>query len=115
MSDVSNRIAKLSPEKRAVLARALATRGAAPAALEPIAIVGLACRFPGGVADDESYWRLLAGRVDAISEVPADRWDSAALYDPDATAPGKIATRWGGFVDGIDRFDPYFFGIAPRE
>src|SRR5207244_2837656 len=82
---------------------------------EPIAIVGLGCRFPGGVVDPEGFWRLLHAGVDAVTEVPAARWDVDAYYDPDPDAPGKMYTRWGGFLEGIDRFDPRFFGIAPRE
>ncbi|UQA61054.1 type I polyketide synthase [Polyangium aurulentum] len=81
---------------------------------EPIAIVGMACRFPKA-ADLDAFWRLLREGVDAVTEVPNDRWDAAALYDPDTSAPGKLNTRWGGFLDNISRFDPQFFGISPRE
>ncbi|MBI1357397.1 MAG: SDR family NAD(P)-dependent oxidoreductase [Acidobacteria bacterium] len=82
---------------------------------EPIAVVGLGCRFPGGAQDAESLWRLLCDGVDAVTEVPADRWDVDAYYDPDPSVPGKMCTRWGSFLDGIDRFDPAFFGLSPRE
>ncbi|HMG20645.1 MAG TPA: type I polyketide synthase, partial [Kofleriaceae bacterium] len=82
---------------------------------EPIAIVGLGCRYPGGVEDAESFWRLLEDGVDAVTEVPADRWDVGAWYDADPEAAGKMTTRWGGFLSGLDRFDPGFFGISPRE
>lgn len=82
---------------------------------EPIAIVGLGCRYPGGVSDPESFWRLLDEGRDAITEVPRERWDIDALYDPNPEAPGKTTTRCGGFLDEIDRFDPAFFGISPRE
>ena len=82
---------------------------------EPIAIVGMACRLPGGVTDPKSFWRLLEQEVDAISEVPRSRWDVDALYDPDPDAPGKVTTRCGGFLADIDRFDAAFFGISPRE
>src|SRR5262249_29234807 len=82
---------------------------------EPIAILGMGCRFPGGVTDPESFWRLLDEGLDAITEVPRTRWDVDALYDPGPDAPGKMTTRWGGFVADIDRFDPAFFGISPRE
>src|SRR3546814_7661991 len=81
---------------------------------EPIAIVGMACRFPGS-PDLESYWRLLEEGRDAITEVPRERWDVDALYDPDPAAPGKMSSRWGGFVADVDRFDAEFFGISPRE
>ncbi|WP_437917387.1 SDR family NAD(P)-dependent oxidoreductase [Sorangium sp. So ce302] len=94
-------------------ARAPAPRAAA--ATEPIAIVGFGCRYPGGVRDAESFWKLLADGVDAIREVPKQRWDIDALYDPDPDAPGKMITRHGGFLDDIDLFDPAFFGISPRE
>ena len=85
------------------------------ASAEPIAIIGAGCRFPGGVTSPAEFWDLLHDGVDAISEVPADRWDIDAYYDPDPKAPGKMVTRSGGFVTGVDRFDPQFFGIAPRE
>jgi acyl transferase domain-containing protein len=82
---------------------------------EPIAIVGLACRFPGGVDSPESYWRLLADGIDAVTEVPRERWDIEHYYDPDPEAPGKMYTRHGGFLGAVDRFDPSFFRISPRE
>ena len=68
---------------------------------EPIAIVGMGCRYPGGVIDPYSFWRLLASGMDAITEVPADRWDISAWYAPDRASPGKMSTRWGGFLDRI--------------
>ncbi|MFF4302634.1 SDR family NAD(P)-dependent oxidoreductase [Streptomyces sp. NPDC001601] len=80
-----------------------------------IAIVSMACRFPGGADDPEGLWRLLAAAEDAISEVPVGRWDTQNLYDPDPEATGKAYTLRGGFLDGIDRFDAAFFGISPRE
>lgn len=96
-----------------------ATAAAAPAAVttrtdEPIAVVAVSCRFPGA-PDPESFWDLLSGGVDAIREVPEDRFDIDEFYDPDPDAAGKTYTRFGGFLDGIDGFDPEFFGISPRE
>lgn len=82
---------------------------------EPIAILGMGCRFPGHVTGPEMYWELLRDGVDAIREVPASRWDIDAYYDPDPDAPGKMYTRMGGFLDDVDKFDPHFFGISPRE
>ncbi|MGE5270611.1 MAG: type I polyketide synthase, partial [Thiohalocapsa sp.] len=81
---------------------------------DAIAIVGLACRLPGG-ASPSAYWRMLCGGVDAITEVPPERWPIDALYDPDPQAPGRMATRWGGFISDIDQFDAEFFGLSPRE
>ena len=92
-----------------------APRLASAAADVPIAVVGIGCRFPGGVRDADGFWQLLIDGVDAIEEVPPDRWDAAAYYDPDPDAPGKMTTRWGGFLDDVDRFDADFFSIAPRE
>ena len=77
---------------------------------EPIAVIGMGCRFPGGVDNPETYWRLLRDGVDAITEIPRDRWDIDAYYDPDPEVPGKMYTRYGGFLSGIDRFDTEFFG-----
>ena len=82
---------------------------------EPIAIVGMGCRFPGGVHGPDAFWRLLAESQDAITEIPSDRWDVDRLYDPDPEAPGRIATRRGGFLSEVDKFDAPFFGISRRE
>ncbi|GAU68947.1 hypothetical protein SSP35_09_01910 [Streptomyces sp. NBRC 110611] len=86
-----------------------------PGPAEPIAIVGMGCRFPGGVDGPRSFWDLLCEGRDAVTEVPADRWDVEEFLDPDPAAPGKTTTRWGGFLDGVDRFDPHFFGISASE
>ncbi len=82
---------------------------------QSIAIVGIGCRFPGGVNSPQSYWQLLLNQVDAIKEIPQDRFDVNAYYDPRPATPGKIMTRWGGYLDNIDQFDASFFGISPRE
>ncbi len=82
--------------------------------MESIAIIGIGCRFPGA-NNPEAFWHLLQDGVDAITEVPPDRWDVDALYDPEPATPGKMNTRWGGFLEGVDRFDSGFFGISPRE
>jgi acyl transferase domain-containing protein len=82
---------------------------------EPLAIIGLGCRLPGGADDPDRFWSLLRDGVDAITEVPQDRWNLDEVFDPDPDAPGKTYTRWGGFLRSVDGFDPQFFGIAPRE
>ncbi|MBF6195896.1 type I polyketide synthase [Nocardia sp. CDC186] len=82
---------------------------------DPIVIVGMSCRFPGGVRTPEDFWDLLWQGRDAITEVPPQRWDIDAYYDPDPAALGAMYTRWGGFVDGADEFDPAFFGIGAAE
>jgi acyl transferase domain-containing protein len=119
MGDLNDRLSGLSAEKRALLEKRL-RQSVAPAAPDathapPLAIVGVGCRFPGGANSPEAFWQLLADGVDAIGEVPADRWNTDDLYDPDPDAPGKVSTRWGGFIDAVDRFDAALFGIAPRE
>jgi acyl transferase domain-containing protein/aryl carrier-like protein len=86
-----------------------------PSHHEPIAVVGIGCRFPGRANDPEMFWRLLEAGVDAVTEIPSDRWDLRAFHHPDPSRPGKTYSRWGGFVEEIDRFDPHFFGISPRE
>jgi len=82
---------------------------------EPIAIIGIGCRFPGGVDGPRAFWQLLLDEVDAIADIPPQRFDVDAYYDPAPATPGKIITRRGGFLDRIDQFDAGFFGIAPRE
>jgi acyl transferase domain-containing protein/acyl carrier protein len=81
---------------------------------DPIAVIGIGCRFPGA-ENPKAFWNLLCEGVDAITEVPPDRWDARAFYDPDPATPGKMNTRWGGFLDDVAQFDAQFFGISPRE
>lgn len=82
---------------------------------EPIAVIGMGCRFPGGADNPALFWQLLMKGIDAITGLPGDRWDIDAYYDSDPDAPGKMYIRHGGFLDRIDRFDAPFFGISPRE
>jgi acyl transferase domain-containing protein len=107
----------LSPVKRALVElRALRARVAEleAAAHDPIAVVGVGCRLPGADGPD-AFWELLREGVDAVRETPPGRWDADAYYDPDPDAPGRMSTRWGGFLDGVDLFDAEAFGITPRE
>ncbi len=116
---MSDRPTQLSPLKQAYLAiETLQTRlaRAERAQREPIAVVGLGCRFPGGADTPESFWQLLVDGVDAVREVPPERWDVESFYDPDPETPGKSYTRWAGYLkEPVEAFDPQFFGIAPRE
>ena len=82
---------------------------------EPVAIVGIGCRFPGGVRDTRSFWELLRDGTDAVTEVPKYRWDIDEVFDPDPDAQGKTYTRWGGFLGDVEHFDAAFFGVSPRE
>ena len=85
------------------------------AAAEPVAVVGIGCRFPGGVVGPDAYWTFLANGVDAIGEIPRDRWNADEFYDPDTLAPGRMSSKWGGFLPDVAGFDADFFGISPRE
>ena len=97
-------------QARSRVSRALAARR------EPIAIIGIGCRFPGGADDPDSFWRLLRDGVDAIREVPPDRWPIDALLRSRPRRAGEAwPTRYGGFLDDVDRFDARFFRISPRE
>jgi len=82
---------------------------------EPLAIIGIGCRFPGGSDSPQAFWDMLCAGTDAIREIPEDRWSISAHYDPVPGRDGKSISRWGGFVENIDRFDPGFFGISARE
>src|SRR4051812_27113612 len=109
---------ELSPARRALLAledMRARVEAAEQALHQPIAIVGMGCRMPGGADTPEAFWQLLADGVDAIGEIPADRWDMDDLHDPDPGLPGRVVSRAGGTIDGVDRFDAQFFGISPRE
>ena len=93
---------------------ALAASEVRDANSEAIAIIGIGCRFPGA-NDARAFWSLLRTGVNAIREVPADRFNLHDFLDPDPAAPGKMVTRWGGFIEQVDQFDAHFFGISPRE
>ena len=86
-----------------------------PSHNDPVAVVGIGCRLPGRCDDPATFWRLLVEGRDAVSQVPADRWNAKAFYDPEPGTPGKTNAVNGGFIEGIDRFDAGFFGISPRE
>lgn len=102
-------IAQLSTEKRSLLASMLRPEP------DPIAVVGIGCRFPGGAHSPDSFWDLLRDGRDGLVEIPADRWELDGFYDPDPGATDKSYVRVGGFLSDISRFDADFFGIAPRE
>src|SRR6266480_2885143 len=82
---------------------------------ERIAIIGVGCRFPGGVSSKDALWQLLVEGREGIVEVPSDRWNVERYYDSQPGVAGKTIAKRGGFIDGIDQFDPQFFGISPRE
>jgi 3-oxoacyl-(acyl-carrier-protein) synthase/SAM-dependent methyltransferase len=118
MSDVSP-TSELSPVKQALLEirrlRAQLAQRQTAAGTEPIAIVGIAIRFPDGIASLDSLWKVLAAGEHSITGTPADRWDENALYDVDADRAGRTYARHGGFLKDADRFDAELFGITPRE
>ncbi|MDP7729211.1 type I polyketide synthase [Mycobacterium sp. TY813] len=117
MTSLAERAAQMSPKAREVLARELVRAGTAfpTDVAEPIAVIGMGCRLPGNVNGPQDFWQLLLDGRDTIREVPADRWDGDAFYDPDPETPGKMTTKWGGFIDDVAGFDADFFGITPRE
>lgn len=80
-----------------------------------IAVVGMGCRFPGGAASPAAFWEMLEAGWDAVGEIPAERWDVDAHYDANPDAPGRMYVRHGAFLESVDKFDPEFFGLSPRE
>ena len=118
MRPTSKKAEQLTPLQKAVIA--LKEARAKIEALErtknePIAIVGMGCRFPGGANTPEAFWELLCQGKDGITPVPPQRWDLDAYYDENPDVPNKMYARYGGFIDNVDRFEPEFFGITPRE
>src|SRR5262245_40213141 len=79
---------------------------------EPIAVIGMACRFPGGADSPDLFWDVLRTGVDTVTEVPPERWDVNAYYHPDVDAPGKMVMRHGAFIDRIHELDAHFFGMS---
>lgn len=115
---MANESSQLSPLKQAYLAlekMQAKLEAVEKAKHEPIAIVGMGCRFPGSADNPEQFWQLLRDGVDAVTEIPSDRWNVPAYYDADPNAPGKTSAKHGAFIKQVDEFDPQFFGIAPRE
>ena len=87
----------------------LAARDDSGEAREPIAVVGMGCRYPGNVRTPDEFWELLHSGRDVLRDIPDDRWDVEAYYDPEVPVPGKMYVRQGHFLDDIDQFDPQFF------
>ncbi|WP_133056476.1 type I polyketide synthase, partial [Mycobacterium decipiens] len=114
MHTAFSRISGMTAQQRAALADEF-DKVSRISVAEPVAVVGIGCRFPGDVSGPEGFWDLLADGRDAISRIPADRWDADAFYHPDPLMPGRMTTKWGGFVPDIAGFDAEFFGITPRE
>ena len=108
-------LSNLSALKLALLAREARATSQAALNADPIAIVGMACRTPGGGDTPDALWRLLKAGIDTTSEVPTDRWDGLSWFDPDPSAPGKSVTCRGAFLSQVDEFDADYFGILRRE
>jgi acyl transferase domain-containing protein/protein-L-isoaspartate O-methyltransferase len=117
VSDFLSRISKLTAKQLMLLADELNTRVEmlGKEAAQPLAVIGLGCRFPGGADSPDRFWEMLINGRDGLREVPPDRWDLERYFDEDPDKPGKMNTRWGGFLESIDQFDADFFGISPRE
>lgn len=114
MSDAARPLAGLSALKLALMAKEVRAQAQQVLRADPIAIVGMACRVPGGDTPQD-FWRLLSEGVDAVREISTDRWDAAAWFDADLSVPAKSATRSAGLLERIDGFDADYFGVLPRE
>ncbi|BDN83810.1 type I polyketide synthase [Mycobacterium pseudoshottsii] len=114
MRSVYSRISSMTAQQRAALSEEF-SRASRTTTAEPVAVVGIGCRFPGNVTGPDSFWDLLVEGGNAISGIPAERWDADDYYHPDPLTPGHMTTKWGAFVADIAGFDAEFFGITPRE
>src|SRR5277367_4996605 len=114
METIFDRVSAMPADKRDALTQQF-DKASRIAAAEPVAVVGIGCRFPGGAVGPEGYWNFLANGGDGISEIPSDRWNADEYYDPDQFAPGRMSSKWGGFLPDVAGFDADFFGISPRE
>jgi myxalamid-type polyketide synthase MxaC len=118
MKQILDKFADLPPLQKAFLAieeMEAKLRAVERSQTEPIAVIGIGCRFPGKANDPETFWKLLQNGLDAIREVPPERYDVNTFYDPRPGTPGKMYVRHGAFLEDIDQFDAQFFGISPRE
>src|SRR6201995_5289309 len=114
MSDLASRVAGLSPAQRKLLEQRLQSQTSPPPAEGGIAVIGMACRFPGA-PNLQAFWQLINEGRSAAGEVPSDRWSADAFFDASGETHGKMSVRWAAFIENPDQFDPQFFGITPRE
>lgn len=114
MKTTFDRISAMTDEQRGALSEQF-DKASRISGAEPVAVIGIGCRLPGGISGPEQYWEFLDKGGDAVTVVPQDRWDAEAFYDPDPMAPGRMPTKWGAYLSDITGFDADFFGISPRE
>ena len=98
---------------RSASANSSPTMGTTP--VTPVAVIGMACRLPGGIDSPEQLWEALLRGDDLVTEIPPDRWDADEYYDPEPGVPGRSVSKWGAFLDDVAGFDSEFFGISERE
>ena len=115
MNDTLSPLAGVSAFRLALMAKQVRAQAAQALQADPIAIVGMACRLPGGADTPDRFWQLMRDSVCAVRDVPPDRWNGNGWYDPDLSTAGKAVTKSGSFLDRIDAFDAGYFGIPPRE
>ena len=114
MGTIYDRVSAMPGDKRDALTQQF-DKASRVASAEPIAVIGMGCRFPGGADGPDGYWNFLANGGNGISEIPADRWNADEFYDADQFAPGRMSSKWGGFLSDVSGFDADYFGISPRE